>query len=107
MPTKLTNEIIIAAITGFESQKTRIDLQIAELQAMLDGGTKPTPAATPETPKRKRRLSRAGRAAIVAALKKRWAAKKAATARPKPVAARKAGVKKAAVKTAQIGRAHV
>jgi hypothetical protein len=136
MPTKLTNEIIIAAITGFESQKTRIDLQIAELQAMLDGGTKPTPAATPETPtckrkkfsaaarkrmkeaqqrrwakirgesappapatpeapKLKRRLSRAGRAAIVAALKKRWAAKKAATARPKPVAARKAGVKKA------------
>ena len=55
MPTKLTNEIIIAAITGFESQKTRIDLQIAELQAMLDGGTKPTPAATPEAPTRKRK----------------------------------------------------
>ena len=28
---KLTNEIIIAAIAGFESQKTRIDAQIAEL----------------------------------------------------------------------------
>jgi hypothetical protein len=34
--------------------------------------------ATAEAPKPKRKLSRAGRAAIVAALKKRWAAKKAA-----------------------------
>ena len=36
MPT-LTKEIIIAAITGFESQKTGIDLQIAQLRAMLNG----------------------------------------------------------------------
>ena len=43
MPTpKLTNEIITAAIEGFESQRRRIDDQIAELRAMLDGGTKPT-----------------------------------------------------------------
>jgi len=31
MPTKLTNEIITAAVAGFESQKARIDAQIAEL----------------------------------------------------------------------------
>ena len=42
MPTKLTAEIIIAAITGFESQKTKIDAQVAELRAMLSGN----PAAT-------------------------------------------------------------
>src|ERR1039458_7664198 len=45
MPThKLTPEIITAAIVGFEAQKTRIDDQIAELRAMLSGGTKPTAA---------------------------------------------------------------
>jgi hypothetical protein len=50
MPTpKLTNEIIIAAITGFESQKTKIDAQIAELRAMLSAGPA-GPTATPEAP---------------------------------------------------------
>ena len=33
MPTKLTPEFITAAIEGFESQKTKIDAQIAELRA--------------------------------------------------------------------------
>jgi hypothetical protein len=117
MPPKLTPEIITAAIEGFEAQKTRIDAQIAELRALLSGGSaepaaasEGTPpkrkisaavrrrmalgqqarwakirggidqaaAATPETPKPKRKLSAAGKAAIVAALKKRGAAKKAA-----------------------------
>jgi hypothetical protein len=116
MPTpKLTQEIINAAIDGFEAQKARIDTQIAELRAMLSG--EPTATVTadakpgrrkfsaaakkrmreaqqvrwakirgetaPEAPaakaaKPKRKLSAAGRANIVAALKKRWAAKKAA-----------------------------
>ncbi|MGD0777487.1 MAG: hypothetical protein ABSC05_32235 [Candidatus Solibacter sp.] len=139
MPTpKLTNEIIIAAITGFESQKTKIDAQIAELRALLPGGSTQN-AATPEAPTRKRKkfsaaarrrmkeaqqlrrakirgesespapattkpskpkrkLSKAGKAAIVAALKKRWAAKKAEAAKSRPTAARKAAPKKAAVK---------
>ena len=141
MPTpKLTNEIITAAIEGFESQKRRIDDQIAELRAMLPAGTTDTAAtpeaptrkrkkfsaaarrrmkeaqqrrwakirgesappvpATQEAPKAKRKLSNAGRANIVAALKKRWAAKKAATSKPKPVATKKAAPKKAAVKKA-------
>jgi len=40
MPTpKLTPEIITAAIEGYKSQKRRIDDQIAELLAMLPGGT--------------------------------------------------------------------
>ena len=55
MPTpKLTNEIITAAILGFESQKTKIDVKIAELKAMLPGGSTQT-AATLEPPKRKRK----------------------------------------------------
>jgi hypothetical protein len=51
-------------------------------------------------PKPKRKLSKAGRAAIVAALKKRWAAKEAAakTQPAKKNATRKAAIKKAAVK---------
>ena len=31
---KLTSEIIVAAILGFEAQKSRIDARIAELRAM-------------------------------------------------------------------------
>ena len=60
MPTRLTNEIIAAAIDGFEGQKKRLEQQIAELRATLSGGPA-TPAATPEAPKRKRRkMSAAG-----------------------------------------------
>jgi peptidoglycan hydrolase CwlO-like protein len=116
MPTKLTPEIITAAIVGFEHQKTQIDEQIAELKSLLSGGPAET-TTTPEAekpkrgkrslavrrkmalaqkarwakikgesakpapvpaPKPKRKLSAAGRAAIVAATKKRWAAVKAA-----------------------------
>jgi hypothetical protein len=134
MPAKLTHEIITAAIDGFEAQKARIDAQIAELRALLRGGSTkpaaaemaeptpqtkrrkfspdairrmreaqqrrwakvrgesqaPVPPAKPEPPRPKRKLSKAGRANIVAALKKRWAEKAAA--------AKKTVVKKAAVK---------
>jgi ribonuclease E len=140
MPTKLTNEIITAAITGFESQKTHIDTQIAELRAMLSGGpaesaaspeaptgkrkkfsaaarrrmkeaqqlrwakirgeSKPAPA-TPEAQKPKRKLSKAGRAAIVAALKKRWAAKKAAAKKAPVKTVKKTSAKKSLKKTAK------
>ncbi len=76
MPTKLTPEIITAAIEGFEQQKRRIDSQIDELRAVLTGGPA-KPAATPEPPKRKgRKLSAAGRKAIAEAQRKRWAAPK-------------------------------
>jgi hypothetical protein len=73
MPThKLTPEIITAAIGGFEQQKLRIDVQIAELRALLKGN--PTePAATPEAPKGKRRMSAAARKRIGDAQRKRWA----------------------------------
>jgi hypothetical protein len=86
MPTKLTNEIIHAAIVGFEQQKLRIDAQVAELRAMLSGSPA-EPAATSEVPtgKRKRRkMSAAGRKAIAEAQRKRWAASKKAAEPPAP-----------------------
>jgi hypothetical protein len=135
MPTpRLTNEIIEAAIEGFEAQKLRMDAQIAELRATLTGtpasrvaepkahkskrkfsaealkrmreaqqrrwakvrGESAPPAPTaPEPAKPKRTLSKAGRANIVAALKKRWAKEKAAK-KAVPVS-KKTAAKKAAV----------
>ena len=109
MPTyKVNAEVLNAAINGFEAQKVRIDAQIAEIRQILAGGPKPTtpePATSPKPAKRKRRkLSAAGRAAIVAALKKRWAAKKAKAAKSKPekAAPRQATVKKVVGKKAAV-----
>src|ERR1017187_8048265 len=82
MPTKLTPEIINAAIVGFEQQRHRIDAQIGELKAMLSGGPAEA-AATPEPAKRKRRkMSAAGRKAIAEAQRKRWAVSKKAAEPP-------------------------
>jgi len=75
-PQKLTPEIIIAAIDGFQAQKTRIDAQIADLRAMLPGGRTET-AATPEAPSGKRRkLTAAVRKRMGEAQRKRWAESK-------------------------------
>ena len=100
MPSKLTPEIITAAILGFEEQKRHIDTQIAELRAVLTGGST-KPAAPPEPPERKRRkMSAAGRKAISEATKKRWAAfhaaKAASQAPPSKRATRKVAKKKVA-----------
>jgi hypothetical protein len=84
MSTKLTPEIITAAIEGFEAQKTRIDAQIAELQAVLSGGPA-APAATPEAPTRKRkRFSAASRRKMAMAQKARWAKIKGESGPPAP-----------------------
>lgn len=85
MPTqKLTNEIITAAIEGFEAQKTRIDAQIAELRAILSGGPTET-AATPETAPKKRKISAAARRRMALGQQARWAKIKGGTA-PAPAA---------------------
>ena len=77
MPTqKLTTEIINAAIDGFESQKQRIDSQIAELRQLL--GAESVEAVVTSSPAtRKRGMSAAGRRRIAAAQKARWAKAKA------------------------------
>jgi hypothetical protein len=58
----------------------------------------PSEPVTLQAAKPKRKLSKAGREAIVAALKKRWAAKRAAGVKTTPAVAKKAVVKKAAAK---------
>ena len=75
MPTqRLTPEVITAAILGFEEQKRRIDSQIGELQAMLDGKGA-GPVVTAEAPTRTRRkVSAAARRRMALGQQKRWAA---------------------------------
>jgi hypothetical protein len=75
MPTpRLTNELVIAAIKGFEEQKRGIDAQIAELRLFLSGKpAEPAQAPAPEKPAR-RKVSAAGRKAMAEAQRKRWAA---------------------------------
>ena len=86
MPTKLTPEIVTAAVEGFEQQKRRIDAQIAELRAMLPGGPTAT-AAAPGGPKGKRRkMSAAARKRIGDAQRKRWAESKKESELSSPVA---------------------
>jgi hypothetical protein len=86
MPTKLTNEIITAAIEGFESQKIRIDQQISELKAMLSDGPA-EPAATPEPTTRKRkRFSAAARKRMKEAQQRRWAKIRGESSPPAPTA---------------------
>src|SRR5258708_33413467 len=78
---QLTQGIIDAAIEGFESQKRRIDEQIAELRALSNGNA---PAVAVAVAPKKRGMSASGRKAIAEAQRKRWAAKgQAETKAPK------------------------
>jgi hypothetical protein len=61
---KLTDEILTAALEGYEAQKTRIDAQIAEIRSLLGGG------GTDATPKRK--VSASARRRMARAQKLRW-----------------------------------
>jgi hypothetical protein len=94
MPTvKLIPEIITAAIAGFEAQKTKIDLQIEELRAMLDGG--PTHGATPEaTTGKRRKFSAATRQRMKAAQQRRWAKIRGESQPPAPATPEKAKPKR-------------
>jgi hypothetical protein len=68
----LTKEIIEAAIDGFEAQKQRLDVQIAELRASLNGGpTSPTPEST--AGKTKRKLSPEALKRMREGQQRRWA----------------------------------
>ena len=87
MPTpKFTNEILEAAITGFEQQKAQIDAKIAELRAMMTGGTTANvPAPTPETAKpARKKMSAAARKKTGEAVRKAALAKKAAAVQAPP-----------------------
>ena len=80
----MNRAIIEAAIIGFEAQKQKIDATIAELRSQLGGtapakrGRKPKVAETTEAaPRKRRKMSAAGRKAIRDAVKRRWAAVRA------------------------------
>ena len=104
MPTKITNEILAAAIEGFLAQKQRLNAQIAELRQQLTGGS-PEPAATPEPTRKRRKMSAAARKRIAEGQRKRWAAAKKESGVPadtaKPVA------KKAKRKLSAAGRQRI
>jgi hypothetical protein len=89
--TKLSPEIITAAIAGFESQKLRIDSQIAELRSLLNGGYNEAVVSPSETTERKRkRFTAASRRKMAMAQKARWAAiKQKSGPQPVPSEARK------------------
>ena len=103
MPPKLTNEIITAAIDGFQGQRSKIDSKIAELRALLSGGPTESAASTPEPATRKRRkMSAAARKRIGDAQRKRWAKSKKAAG---PLAS--AAAPKAKRKLSAAGRAAI
>lgn len=80
MPQKLTPEFIAAAIDGFQEQKKRIDDQIAELRQMLGASSGDEGAAPPRPTTKRRARSALVRARMAAAQRKRWAAKRTASA---------------------------
>jgi len=84
MPTqKLTPQLIEAALLGFEQQKRRIDVQMAELRQMLDGQHTDAADATPETaPRKRKKFSAASRRRMALAQKARWANIKGQSAQP-------------------------
>jgi hypothetical protein len=77
MTTRIDNDIIGAAILGYETQLRSIEQKLAELRAQLRG--KPVvkitrTAARKSGGSKKHAMSAAGRKRIAAAQRKRWAA---------------------------------
>jgi hypothetical protein len=93
---RLTNEIIDAAIVGFEEQRRRLDAQLAELRGMRNGVSHTAPASV----RPRRKMSAAGRKAIAAAQRQRWAVLKGSASPRK-------GPKKAKRKLSAAGRAAI
>ena len=83
MANKLSQEIISAAIEGFEAQKVRIDAQIAELRASLSGSATETESSS--APPKRRPMRASARRRIAAAQRKRWAEAKRLTGGAAPV----------------------
>jgi hypothetical protein len=68
---KLTDDILAAALEGFEVQKERLDARISEIRQILDGGSLGSAAAT-STGKPKRKVSAAARRRMAQSQKLRW-----------------------------------
>jgi hypothetical protein len=79
MPKQLTDELIDAAIEGYQQRRARIDQKIEEVRAMRSGNQI---AAQTTKPAGRRRMSTAARARIAAAQRARWAKGEAEPAPP-------------------------
>jgi len=94
MPTqKFTQEILAAALIGFEQQKRNIGAKIAEIRAMLSGRGTEAAAAAERIP-RKRKVSAAARRRMALAQKARRAKSRGASKPPVPVATPKRRISK-------------
>jgi hypothetical protein len=105
MPTKLDNEILAAAIEGFEAQKKHIDTQIAEIRQKLGGGAAEPSVAAPQAGRKRRKMSAAGRKRIAEAQRKRWAASRKESVAPAKAA--KAEAKKPKRRLSAAGRKRI
>jgi hypothetical protein len=77
----LSRDILLAALAGFQLDKQRIDAQIAEVQALLGGSSKPEPSVSDGTP---RTRSVAVRKRMAEAQRARWAKIKGESEPPSP-----------------------
>ena len=82
----LKNEVILAAIEGFEMQKYRIDAQIAELRQMLAGNKPEGNDSSAARGTTRRKISAAARKRMGEGQRKRWAASKGNSAPAKTAA---------------------
>jgi hypothetical protein len=75
---KIDPALLQAALAGYENQLARIDEAIVEIRRTLEQTGRQTGDAAPAPRRARRKLSRAARARIADAQKKRWAAYKKA-----------------------------
>ncbi len=86
---KLTQDILSAALIGFEVQKVAVLGKIAEIRQLLGGGGE-EPAPSPEIRKPRKKRSAAARRKMALAQKARWAkVKQASAAQPASTAGKK------------------
>jgi hypothetical protein len=100
---RLTNEIIEAAIEGFEANKLRIDAKIAGLRAMLTGAP-PSHATEPKAHKPKRKFSAEALKRMREAQQRRWAKVRGESEPPAPTTPQPAKPKR---KLSKAGRANI
>jgi hypothetical protein len=84
VPAKLSNDVLLAAIEGFQSQKKHIDTQIAELRRLQNGNRAESAAAPQVRTNKRRKFSAAARRRMREAQQRRWAAVKGETKPSKP-----------------------
>ena len=103
MAKRLTPDIIIAAIAGFEAQKNSVDSQIAELRSILDGAGHTEPGDSTATARPRKKRSAAVRQRMAVAQRARYAKLKQGseptqhmTSKPKRKVSRAARAKMAA-----------